>query len=157
MATSRRQFLKNSALAGAAATIAREHAWAFPAASTTVSPALSIFKYSEIQLLEGPFREQFDRNHDLFLNLNEDALLKPFRQRTGMAAPGPDMGGWYDNDADFNPPDQFHAFIPGHSFGQYLSGLARAYAVTGSKPTQEKVHRLVRAFAESASAICFGS
>src|SRR5438552_16276526 len=37
----------------------------------------------------------------------------------------------------------------GHSFGQYLSGLARAYAVTGSKPTQEKVHRLVRAFAET--------
>ncbi|PYV78650.1 MAG: hypothetical protein DMG96_06810 [Acidobacteria bacterium] len=150
MATSRRQFLKNSALAGAAATISRKHAWAFPAVSTTISPALSTFKYSEIQLLEGPFREQFDRNHDLFLNLNDDALLKPFRQRTGMDAPGPDMGGWYDNDADFNPPDQFHAFIPGHSFGQYLSGLARAYAVTGSKPTQEKVHRLVRAFAETA-------
>src|SRR5438874_10218717 len=149
MATDRRQFLKNSALAGAAATISRKHAWAFPAVSTTISPALSTFKYSEIQLLEGPFREQFDRNHDLFLNLNDDALLKPFRQRTGMAAPGPDMGGWYDNDADFNLPDQFHAFIPGHSFGQYLSGLARAYAVTRSKPTQEKVHRLVRAFAET--------
>jgi len=27
-----------------------------------------------------------------------------------------------------------------------FSGLARAYAVTGSKPTQEKVHRLVRRF-----------
>jgi DUF1680 family protein len=149
MASNRRQFLKNSALAGAAATISRKHAWALPAATTAVSPALSTFQYSEVQLLEGLLREQFDRNHDLFLHLNEDALLKPFRQRTGMAAPGPDMGGWYDNDADFNPPDNFHAFIPGHSFGQYLSGLARAYAVTGSKPTQEKVHRLVRAFAET--------
>jgi DUF1680 family protein len=38
-------------------------------------------------------------------------------------------------------------YIPGHSFGQYLSGLARAYAVTGDKPTQEKVQRLVKGFA----------
>jgi len=98
---------------------------------------------------EGPMRVQFDHNHDLFLHLDEDALLKPFRQREGMPAPGPDMGGWYDNSDDFSPPDNFHAFIPGHSFGQYLSGLARAYAVTGSKPTQEKVHRLVRAFGQT--------
>jgi len=59
------------------------------------------------------------------------------------------MGGWYDDADDFSPPENFHAFIPGHTFGQYLSGLARAYAVTGSPATQEKVHRLVRAFAET--------
>jgi DUF1680 family protein len=59
------------------------------------------------------------------------------------------MGGWYDNASDFSPPENFHAFIPGHSFGQYVSGLARAYAVTGHKPTQEKVHRLVRGFGET--------
>jgi DUF1680 family protein len=56
------------------------------------------------------------------------------------------MGGWYDDADDFSAMDNFHAFIPGHSFGQYLSGLARAYAVTGSKPTQEKVQRLVRGY-----------
>ena len=39
--------------------------------------------------------------------------------------------------------------FPGHSFGQYVSGLARAYAITGSKPTQAKVQRLVRAYAET--------
>jgi DUF1680 family protein len=59
------------------------------------------------------------------------------------------MGGWYDDGNDFNEKDNFHAFIAGHSFGQYLSGLARAYAVTGSKETQAKVHRLVRAFGET--------
>jgi hypothetical protein len=57
------------------------------------------------------------------------------------------MGGWYDNSPEFDPYGSFHGFIPGHSFGQYLSGLARAYAVTGAKPTQEKVQRLVRGFA----------
>jgi DUF1680 family protein len=74
-------------------------------------------------------------------------LLKPFRERAGQAAPGEDMGGWYDNSPEFDPHGTFHGFIPGHSFGQYLSGLARAYAVTGSKPTQAKVQRLVRAYA----------
>jgi hypothetical protein len=57
------------------------------------------------------------------------------------------MGGWYDNSEDFDPHGSFHGFIPGHSFGQYLSGLARAYAATGSKPTQAKVQRLVHALA----------
>jgi len=147
---SRRQFLKTSAAAaGAALTLRTRRAWARPSAPLSVNAPLALFAYSDVQLLEGPLREQFERNHDLFLHLNEDALLKPFRSRMGMAAPGPDMGGWYDNADDFSPPENFHAFIPGHSFGQYLSGLSRAYAVTGSKPTQEKVHRLVRAFAET--------
>jgi uncharacterized protein len=149
--TSRRHFLKVTGAAAGAAFAARNlrASTAVSPVAVAVVPPLSVLNYSQVQLLEGPLREQFDHNHDLFLHLDEDALLKPFRLRAGMPAPGPDMGGWYDNADDFNPPDNFHAFIPGHSFGQYLSGLARAYAVTGSKPTQEKIHRLVRGFAET--------
>ena len=147
---SRRSFLKwSAAAAGGAITFRSVRAWAVPVAATAVAPALSLFEYSQVQLLEGIFRTQFDHNHELFLGLDEDALLKPFRQRAGLPAPGPDMGGWYDNASDFNPADNFHGFIAGHSFGQYLSGLARAYAVTGSKPTQEKVQRLVRGYAQT--------
>jgi uncharacterized protein len=153
MGTTRRQILKDGALlAAASAALCRKRVWASgstPTAASAITPPLSTFKYSEVQLLDGPLKEQFDHNHDVFLHLNEDALLKPFREREGMAAPGPDMGGWYDNGTDFSPPENFHAFIPGHSFGQYVSGLARAYAVTGHKPTQEKVHRLVRGFGET--------
>jgi len=123
--------------------------WALPSATVSITPPLALLGYSQVQLLDGLFRRQFDHNHDLFLNLDEDALLKPFRKRGGMPAPGPDMGGWYDDADDFSPMDNFHAFIAGHSFGQYLSGLARAYAVTGSKATQEKVHRLVRAYGQT--------
>ncbi|MGB2625920.1 MAG: beta-L-arabinofuranosidase domain-containing protein, partial [Candidatus Acidiferrum sp.] len=120
--------------------------WTRAKAGEPTNPPLSVFPYANVQLLDGPFRTQFDQNHALFLNLDEDGLLKPFRQREGLPAPGPDMGGWYDNADDFNEKDNFHAFIAGHSFGQYLSGLARAYAVTGSKPTQEKIQRLVRGY-----------
>jgi len=150
--TSRREFiqLSGAAVAGSALLARTPAVWASnSSASVAVEPPLSVFEYGQVQLLPGLFREQFDRNHDVYLHLDEDAMLKPFRQREGMPAPGPDMGGWYDNADDFSPPENFHAFIPGHSFGQYLSGLARAYAVTGSQATQEKVHRLVRAFGET--------
>lgn len=135
--------------AAAAAVLARPR---FAAAGADVQkgamePKLQQFGYGDVELLEGPMRQQFDVNHAFFLGLNEDMLLKPFRQRAGQAAPGEDMGGWYDNAEEFDPHGTFHGFIPGHSFGQYLSGLARAYAVTGSKPTQAKVQRLVSAFA----------
>ncbi len=145
----RRSFLK----AGTAAAIASlTRAQLAPARSlrdvkVAIGPALDQFGYSEVELLEGPMRRQFDENHAFFLALDEDMLLKPFRQRAGQPAPADDMGGWYDNSPEFDPHGSFHGFIPGHSFGQYLSGLARAYAITGSKPTQAKVQRLVRGFA----------
>jgi DUF1680 family protein len=116
-------------------------------ASAAINPPIRTFEYGQVGLLEGPMRQQFERNHEFFLRLDEDRLLKPFRQLAGMDAPGDDMGGWYDIDPAFNGKGSFHGFIPGHSFGQYLSGLSRAYAVTGSKRTQQKVHRLVTLFA----------
>jgi DUF1680 family protein len=150
---SRRRFLSLGA-AATGATLASRSLASFAStavASATpavaVTPAIRVFNYDQVELLEGPMRQQFDTNHDFFLHLDEDRLLKPFRQSAGMKAPGEDMGGWYDIDPAFNAKGSFHGFIPGHSFGQYLSGLARAYAVTGSRPTQEKVQRLVRQFA----------
>ena len=151
--SSRRQFLKASAAAAGSAIVARATpGWGSiskiaTSAQHAMVPALVQLKYSQVQLLDGPLRVQFEHNHELFLNVDEDALLKPFREREGLPAPGPDMGGWYDNGTDFNPANNFHGFVPGHSFGQYLSGLARAYAVTGSKATRGKVHRLVRGYA----------
>ena len=95
--------------------------------------------------------EQFQHNVTLFMNLPDDSLLKPFRQLAGLPAPGDDMGGWYSPSSEFDPPKTMTGYIPGHSFGQYLSGLSRAYAVTGDKATQEKVHGLVAGFAPTVS------
>ncbi len=94
---------------------------------------------------------QFRQNHSLFLSLNEDSLLKPFRQLAGQPAPGEDMGGWYSPSELFDPPKNMTGYIPGHSFGQYLSGLSRAYAVTGDAATQAKVQRLVAGFSVTIS------
>jgi hypothetical protein len=149
MKNSRRTFLKWSA-AAAVASRADLSSHALTSLADTPPEAakpLHQFGYEDVELLEGPMQQQFQANHALFLALDDDKLLKPFRQRAGQAAPGEDMGGWYDNAAEFDPHGTFHGFIPGHSFGQYLSGLSRAAAVTGSQPTKEKVHRLVEAFA----------
>jgi uncharacterized protein len=107
------------------------------------------FHYSQVQLSPSPLQLQFDENHRLFLSLSEDSLLKPFRQRVGLPAPGADMGGWYDNSPDFNPRGDFHGYVPGHSFGQYVSALARMYAATGDSQTQAKVARLVKGYSET--------
>jgi len=97
-------------------------------------------------------KRQFEENHDRFLNLDDDRLLKVFRQVAGLPAPGEDMGGWYDLTGFSLDRNDFHGFIPGHSFGQYVSGLARSYAATGSAATRDKIHRLVKGYAETLDA-----
>lgn len=148
MAHSRRDFLKTSAALGASALLVGRSHRAFADNAPAIAPQLQQFGYGEATLLEGPLREQFDRNHAFYRSLNEDALLKPYRQRAGLPAPGEDMGGWYS----WAPLDAIDArpnngFAPGHSFGQYVSGLSRYFAATGDVATQQKVHRLVSNFA----------
>ena len=149
----RREFLKlSAALAAGAITLrtvtAQLGAQASGAqAGGAAEPALAQFDYADVQLLDGPLLDQFHNNVALFMGLPEDNLLKPFRQLAGLPAPGEDMGGWYTPSKDFDPPHNMTGYIPGHSFGQYLSGLARAYAVTGDPAIRQKVLRLVAGFA----------
>ena len=124
--TTRREFFQI-----AAAACASRAAGAEPAARLTT------FDYSQVELLDSPLRRQLDTNHAFFLALSEDRMLKIYRQRVGLPAPGPDMGGWYDD------------FCPGAHFGQYMSALARFARITNSAPTRAKVQRLVRGFSQT--------
>lgn len=145
---SRRTFLTASmAAAGAVAVSRRAHGAALPALSG--STRLDQFDYGDVRLLDGPMLEQFRANHAFFLSLNDDSLLQPFRQKAGLSAPGEEMGGWYSWSKDFDPPHNMTGYVPGHTFGQYMSGLARAYAVTGDEVTRQKIQRLVRGYAEA--------
>ncbi len=143
---SRRRFLAGSmATAGAAVVSRRVRAATLP--EPIGGTRLDGFDYGDVQLLDGPMREQFSANHAFFLALNEDSLLQPFRQKAGLPAPGEEMGGWYSWSKDFDPPKNMTGYVPGHTFGQYMSGLARAYAATGDDETREKIFRLVRGYA----------
>jgi uncharacterized protein len=147
----RRTFLQAASATTAAAYAGRlAPAWAGASKSlVAVNTPLNTFAYSDVELLPGPMKTQFEQNHARFLHLEDDRLLKVFRQDAGLAAPGEDMGGWYDGTGFSLIRNDFHAFIPGHSFGQYLSGLARSCAVTGSEETRAKINRLVKGYAET--------
>ena len=147
----RRTFLKATSVTAAGACAASIlPAWAAPDKSlVAVSTPLATFAYADVQLHDGPMKRQFEENHARFQNLDDDRLLKVFRQVAGLAAPGEDMGGWYDLTGFSLEANDFHGFIAGHSFGQYVSGLARAYAVTGSEETRAKINRLVKGYGET--------
>ncbi len=100
------------------------------------------FPYGAVTITGGPLKQQYDRIHASYLSLDNDRLLKVYRQRAGIPAPGPDMGGWYDTDG----------FVPGHSLGQYVSGLARIGAATGDPACATKVRELVQGFAATLGA-----
>jgi DUF1680 family protein len=144
--------LQSASALAAASLVNTRRASAIEIPRPAVTPQLKQFGYGDVALLDGPLREQFDTNHTFYLALDDDALLKPYRQRAGLPAPGEDMGGWYSwaPHADLNAAD--NGFCPGHTFGQWVSGLSRDYAATGDKATQEKVHRLVAGFAPAISA-----
>ena len=133
MRLTRRSFVKTAAQAAALASAPRLIA----ATGNSTREPLRQFNYADVQLTGGPFSEQYNALHAHYLALSNDRLLKVYRQRAGLPAPGRDMGGWYDLDG----------FVPGHSLGQYISGLARFGASSGDAACQQKVHELVEGFA----------
>jgi len=151
---SRRTFLKATSATAAGVYAARAFpVWASSEKSlVAVTTPLSTFQYADVQLLDGPMKRQFEENHARFLNLDDDRMLKVFRQVAGLPAPGEDMGGWYDLTGFSLERNDFHGFIAGHTFGQYVSGLARSYAVTGSEATRAKINRLVKGYGETLDA-----
>ncbi len=92
------------------------------------------FDYKGVELLVGPLKSQVDEIRNDYLRIPEDSLLKGFRQRAGLPAPGADLGGWYSGDV-------FHVF------GQILSGLARMYAATGDPACKKRAESLVHQWA----------
>ncbi len=106
-------------------------------AAGTKLDLLSQFEYGEVQFAPGPLARQLHENREILLNLSEDSLLRPYRLREGLPAPGQDLGGWYDTDA----------FAPGFTYGQWMSALARYYAATRDQACREKVSRMIRGYA----------
>jgi uncharacterized protein len=144
---SRRRFLQTASLASGVALLPGLHRGAF--AADTASSPLEELPYGDVTLDSPIHEEQLRHTHELLMSLSEDALLKPFRQMVGQPAPGDDLGGWYQYDAH-NEKYLFEiGFAPGCTFGQWVSALARSYAIDKSPETREKVLRLNRLYAKT--------
>jgi len=114
-------------------------------------PALEEFGYSDVTLTSKLHEKQLHDTHSVLMELSEDSLLKPFRQMAGQPAPGADLGGWYHYDPDYDPNTVDVGFAPGASFGQWVSALARSYAIHRAPATRNKVLRLNRLYAQTIS------
>jgi len=147
---SRRAFLHSTSLAAAGAVTRR---LGFPPAIAT-SPnqrPLSEFGYADVTLNSTLHENQLHETHAVLMELSYDSLLKPLRQMAGLPAPGEDLGGWYHYDPNYDPDTVQDGFAPACPFGQWVSALARMYAITGSPATREKVLRLNRLYAQTIS------
>jgi hypothetical protein len=112
---------------------------------------LAQFGYGDVELASGPHERQLEETHRVLMGLSDDSILKPLRQMSGQPAPGEDLGGWYSYNPDFNWDKSPVGFAPGCTFGQWVSALARWYAIKRDQPTREKVLRLNRLYAKTIS------
>ena len=109
----RRQFLGSAAagVAGAAAPSRRK---------------LREFAYGDVRLTDGPIGEMYRRTQAHFLGLDEDRILKVYRQRAGLPAPGRDMSvspfplfpkfrSLADLDSEFRSANRFEPYLPARS------------------------------------------
>jgi hypothetical protein len=147
---SRRKFVQSTSLAAAAAWTGPLR---FPAAIAVPLPErpLKEFGYSDVTLTSELHEKQLHDTHKVLMELSEDSFLKPLREMAGQPAPGTDLGGWYHYDSDYNPNTVEVGFAPGCSFGQWVSALARMYAINASPATRDKVLRLNRLYAQTIS------
>lgn len=145
---SRRRLLQVGALA-AAGTFVTEAAWG---GEPRASEVLAEFGYGDVSIASDAHEAQFHNSQSVLMSLSEDSLLMPFRQMAGLSAPGVELGGWYAYRPDYDYRKDFDdGFAPGCTFGQWVSALARGYAITGEEAVREKVLRLNRLYAQTIS------
>ncbi|HLZ91361.1 MAG TPA: beta-L-arabinofuranosidase domain-containing protein [Candidatus Acidoferrum sp.] len=149
---SRREFAYSTS--AAALGLATRNSWlrgALADAAEITAP-LQEFAYGDVALASEIHKQQLAETHAVLMGLSEDSLLKPFRQMSGLPAPGEELGGWYRYDPNYDWHKDDAGFAPAATFGQWVSALARAYAINGDKKVREKVLRLNRLYAQTISA-----
>lgn len=145
---SRRDFLKMMAASSVTPLVAKVSLGAAPS-GTSASPKdefrarcrLQSFDYEGVRLAEGMLDSQFRATRDYYFAIPDDDILKGFRQRAGMRAPGNDLGGWYSGDPTitrwWSKGDTFNVF------GQWLSGMARLSKAGNDEVLREKAAHLM--------------
>ncbi len=93
-----------------------------------VTEVIAPFNFRGVQLRKGMFQEQFNQMRQYYLDIPNDDMLKGFRERAGLSAPGKNLGGWYSYPA---------------TFGQWLGAFARMDKVTGDDAIWRKLKYLL--------------
>lgn len=104
------------------------------------------FNLSGVRLGPSRLRDQYEHTRNYYLAIPDDDILKVFRERAGMPAPGQHLGGWYSGD-DLGMFYSDGGF--GNAFGQWISALARMAKATGDAEAGEKALRLWAGWAET--------
>jgi len=103
-----------------------------------------------VTLAPGPLQHQFEDNHRLFRDLNEDGLLKPFRQRVGLPAPGPDMAvGTITLRTSVPLTAAFTDSFQAIALDTMCRFCRASTSATGDSATRQKVSRLVKGYAQT--------
>lgn len=107
-----------------------------------VNTKLSRFDYNGVKLsLDSPFKREFNYAMEYLLSVPTDDLLKVMRVRENKDVPGSNyLGGWYDG-----------GLWVAATFGQYVSSLARGYALTGDDRLKNKATELIDGWADCIS------
>jgi hypothetical protein len=142
--------MKSVSLASAGIVI-RGHCLPGALAAASALQPLEQFDYGDVVLTSDLHEKQLEETHSILMGLSDDSLLKPFRQMSGQPAPGDDLGGWYHYNPDYKWGEDEAGFAPSCTFGQWVSALARMYAIRRDQPTRDKVLRLNRLYAQTIS------
>ena len=148
---SRRRLLQSGSLvlAGSVLVPARSFATTGVEPTAALPVPLTEFGYGSVVLHSEAHEKQRENTSLILMNMSEDSMLKPLRQMVGLPAPGEDLGGWYHYDPDWDFRKDEPGFAPGHAYGQWVSALARNYAITGDPAMRLKVLRINKLYVET--------
>lgn len=122
---------------------------------------LEEFGYEQVRVSGVVQRAQLENVRGVLMGMDEDSLLRPFREMTGRPGPGVNLGGWYEWKADYDHHHGDAGFAPGSTFGQWTSAMARMAAGSrfgggaGDAAMAAKVNRLHAGLGETMAASYF--
>lgn len=100
----------------------------------------ALFDFSDVRLLDSPFRQASERNARYLLSLDPDRLLHNTRKYAGLEPKGELYGGWES------------LGIAGHTLGHYLTALSQQFAVSGDARFRKRIDYIVAGMAEAQKA-----
>jgi DUF1680 family protein len=92
------------------------------------------FPLSDVNLLDGPFKQARDLNIEVLLKYDVDRLLAPYRKEAGLELKAPAYPNW--------------SGLDGHIGGHYLSAMAINYTATGKAECKKRMEYMLKELKE---------